>query len=89
MRCISYSSVVYLFLRLNRKLHSSVDFRCFIRVFILLGVQKKELSVIGEGCELGDKVTVKQCSIGKGCQIGAKSKLNNCVLMDYTIIGER
>lgn len=45
--------------------------------------------MIGEGCELGDKVTVKQCSIGKGCQIGAKSKLNNCVLMDYTIIGER
>ena len=60
-----------------------------IHLFILLGVQKKELSVIGEGCELGDKVTVKQCSIGKGCQIGAKSKLNNCVLMDYTIIGER
>lgn len=56
---------------------------------MFLGVQKKELSVIGEGCELGDKVTVKQCSIGKGCQIGAKSKLNNCVLMDYTIIGER
>ena len=45
--------------------------------------------MIGEGCDLGDKVTVKQCSIGKGCQIGAKSKLNNCVLMDYTIIGER
>jgi carbonic anhydrase/acetyltransferase-like protein (isoleucine patch superfamily) len=58
-------------------------------LFLFLGVQKKELSVIGEACELGDKVTVKQCSIGKGCQIGAKSKLNNCVIMDYTIIGER
>jgi NDP-sugar pyrophosphorylase family protein len=45
--------------------------------------------VIGESCELGDKVTVKQSCIGKGCQIGAKSKLNNCVVMDYAIIGER
>ena len=47
------------------------------------------MCVIGESCELGDKVTVKQSCIGKGCQIGAKSKLNNCVVMDYTIIGER
>ena len=45
--------------------------------------------MIGESCELGDKVTVKQSCIGKGCQIGAKSKLNNCVVMDYAIIGER
>ena len=54
-----------------------------------IGYHKKELSVIGEGCELGDKVTLKQCSIGKGCHIGAKSKLNNCIIMDHTIIGER
>ena len=55
----------------------------------VIGYHKKELSVIGEGCELGDKVTLKQCSIGKGCHIGAKSKLNNCIVMDHTIIGER
>ena len=48
------------------------------------GDRKNELSVIGEGCELGDKVTLKQCSIGKGCHIGAKSKLNNCIIMDHT-----
>ena len=54
-----------------------------------VGIHKKEMCVIGESCELGDKVTVKQSCIGKGCQIGAKSKLNNCVVMDYAIIGER
>ena len=55
----------------------------------VIGYHKKELSVIGEGCELGEKVTLKQCSIGKGCHIGAKSKLNNCIVMDHTVIGER
>jgi translation initiation factor eIF-2B subunit gamma len=53
------------------------------------GFQKKELSVIGDACEMGDKVTVKQCAVGKGCTIGAKSKLNNCVIMDNVTIGER
>ena len=85
------------------KLFSNNIFYCitflikFIRKFnelfyilqLLKGYHKKELSMIGEGCDLGDKVTVKQCSIGKGSQIGAKSKLNNCIIMDHTIIGER
>ena len=62
---------------------------CFFNFQNVIGYHKKELSVIGEGCELGDKVTLKQCSIGKGCHIGAKSKLNNCIIMDHTIIGER
>lgn len=54
----------------------------------IVGYHKKELSIIGEGCELGEKTLLKQCTLGKGCQIGAKSKLNNCVIMDYVTIGE-
>lgn len=54
----------------------------------LSGYHKKEQSVVGAGCEMGDKVTIKQCSIGKGCHIGAKSRLNNCVLMENVHIGE-
>jgi translation initiation factor eIF-2B subunit gamma len=52
------------------------------------GYQRKEQSVIGEECELGDKVTVKQSSVGRGCHVGARSKLNNCVIMDGVTIGE-
>ncbi len=54
-----------------------------------MGYSKKEQSVIGEGCEVGDKVTMKQCSVGAGCRIGAKTKLNNCILMDGAVVGER
>lgn len=50
--------------------------------------QKKEQTVLGEGAELSDKVTIKQCSIGKKCIIGAKCKLNNCILMDNVRVGE-
>ena len=52
------------------------------------GYQKKELSAVGERCEMGDKSVVKQCSIGHGCVIGAKSKLNNCVVMDRVRIAD-
>ena len=53
------------------------------------GYHKKEQSTIGPGSDLGEKVTVKQCTMGKDCRIGAKSKLNNCVLFDSVQIGER
>ena len=36
----------------------------------LKGYQKKELSMIGESCVLGDKVLIKQCSVGNNCQFG-------------------
>lgn len=52
------------------------------------GYQKKELSAIGDRCDMGDKSALKQCSVGNNCSIGAKSKLNNCVVMDGVKIAE-
>lgn len=57
----------------------------------LPGYLKKELSIVGEGCnyaEDGKMVTIKQCSIGANCIIGNKTKLNNCVVMDNVTIGD-
>ena len=54
----------------------------------LTGYQKKEQSVVGTGCEVGDKVTMKMCTIGRDCSIGAKVKMNNCVLMNGVKIGD-
>lgn len=50
---------------------------------------KKEQSVIGDGCELGEKITIKNSSIGNDCKIGAKSKINSCVIMGRVEIGDR
>lgn len=52
------------------------------------GFQKKEQSVVGTGCDLADKVTIKQCNVGNNCVIGAKSKLNSCIIMEGAVIGE-
>ena len=53
-----------------------------------VGYSKKEQSVIGENCLLGEKVTIKQCSIGLSCEVGGKTKLNNCILFDGAKIGD-
>jgi translation initiation factor eIF-2B subunit gamma len=53
------------------------------------GFQKKEASVIGEGCELGDKVTLKQCCVAPGARVGARSKINNCIIMEGVSVGEK
>jgi NDP-sugar pyrophosphorylase family protein len=53
------------------------------------GYRKKEQTVMGDGCDIGDKVTMKQSVVGNNCKIGARSKLNNCVLMSGVLIGER
>ncbi|CAE7567997.1 EIF2B3, partial [Symbiodinium microadriaticum] len=49
---------------------------------------KKEQSVIGEGCVLGEKITIKNSAIGSDCKIAAKSKINSCVIMGHVEIGE-
>ena len=54
----------------------------------LQGYQKKEISVLGDKSTLGNKVTLKGCSVGRDCVIGDRSKLNNCIVMDGVIIGE-
>lgn len=43
---------------------------------------------MGEGGEIGDKVTLKSCTVGKRCKIGLKSKLNQCVIMQGVQIGD-
>lgn len=51
-------------------------------------IMKKEQSLTGEGVELGEKVTLKSCTVGKRCKIGLKSKLNQCVIMQGVQIGD-
>lgn len=51
-------------------------------------LMKKEQSLVGAGSELGDKVTLKSCTVGKHCTIGLKSKLNQCVIMQGVKIGD-
>ena len=54
----------------------------------LKGYQKQELSMIGESCEMGEKVIIKQCSIGNNCQFGSSTRVNASVIFDNVIIGE-
>ena len=54
----------------------------------LKGYQKKELSMIGESCVLGDKVLIKQCSVGNNCQFGSSTRVNASVIFENVTIGE-
>lgn len=81
----------------NRSVLLLLDFRDLPQIFLsqvelpwarLKGYSKKEMSVVGEACVLGDKVTMKQSCLGAGCNVGAKTKLNSCVVMDGVVIGE-
>lgn len=54
----------------------------------ITGYRKKELSVVGDACELGEKVTIKQCIIGNNCKVGSRSKVNQCVVMAGVQIGD-
>lgn len=49
---------------------------------------RKEQSVVGEGCVLGEKITIKNSAIGNDCKIGAKTKINSCVIMGHVEIGD-
>lgn len=51
-------------------------------------IMKKEQSLVGEEVIMGDKVTLKSCTVGKRCKIGLKSKLNQCVIMQGVQIGD-
>lgn len=52
------------------------------------GYSKKEMSVIGEKCEMGEKVTMKQCCVGNSVKVGTKTKLNSCVVMNDVVVGD-
>lgn len=54
----------------------------------IIGYQRDKLSVVGTHCEIGDKVTIKQCCIGNNSKINSKSKINNCVIFGNVTIGE-
>jgi translation initiation factor eIF-2B subunit gamma len=43
---------------------------------------------LGEGVQLGERVSVKHSAVGNHCIIGDKSKVTNSVLMDHVTIGE-
>jgi translation initiation factor eIF-2B subunit gamma len=43
---------------------------------------------IGEGVQLGERVSVKHSTLGNHCSIGERAKITSCVLMDHVNIGE-
>lgn len=43
---------------------------------------------LGEGVQLGERVSIKHTAVGNHCHIGERSKVTNSVLMDHVIIGE-
>jgi translation initiation factor eIF-2B subunit gamma len=43
---------------------------------------------LGDGVQLGEKVSVKHSAVGNHCHIGDRSKVTNSVLMDHVSIGE-
>lgn len=44
--------------------------------------------VLGEGVQLGERVSVKHSAVGRHCHIGDRSKIINTVIMDHVSIGE-
>ncbi|CAM9170877.1 unnamed protein product [Ascophyllum nodosum] len=52
------------------------------------GFRPKDSTLVGEGCHIGPKGTLKLSVIGQHCKVGAKAKINNCVIMDSVTIGD-
>ncbi|KAL6765072.1 eukaryotic translation initiation factor 2B gamma [Haematococcus lacustris] len=44
--------------------------------------------VLGEGCTLGDKASIKRSVLGANCRLGANVKVINSVLQDGVVIGD-
>ena len=43
---------------------------------------------VGEGVQLGERVSIKHSAVGNHCCIGERSKITNSVLMDHVSVGE-
>ncbi|CAM9441457.1 unnamed protein product [Ectocarpus sp. 12 AP-2014] len=52
------------------------------------GFRPKDSTLVGEGCHLGPKGTLKFSVLGQACKIGEKAKINNCIIMDGVTIGD-
>ncbi|CAM9261058.1 unnamed protein product [Pylaiella littoralis] len=50
------------------------------------GFRPKDSTLVGEGCHIGPKGTLKLSVIGRQCKIGEKAKINNCIVMDGVTI---
>ncbi|PNH00047.1 Translation initiation factor eIF-2B subunit gamma, partial [Tetrabaena socialis] len=44
--------------------------------------------ILGEGCAVGDKSSIKRSVLGSGCRLGANVKVINSVLMDGVALGD-
>lgn len=44
--------------------------------------------ILGEGCVLGDKSSIKRSVLGSGCKLGANVKIINSVLQDGVVVGD-
>lgn len=53
------------------------------------GFRPKDSTLVGDGCHLGAKGTLKFSVIGNKCTIGVKAKINNCIIMDGVTIGDK
>ena len=45
-------------------------------------------SMVGEGCNISEKVSIKKSILGKHVTIGDKVKITNSVIMDHVTIKE-
>jgi len=54
----------------------------------LHGLKKRDQSVIGKECQLGQKVNIKGSVLGERCVVGDKAKINNCIIMENVQIGQ-
>ncbi|CAN0115807.1 unnamed protein product [Scytosiphon promiscuus] len=73
---------------INRELLTTRDFTDKCPWSMPGGFRPKDSTLVGEGCHLGPKGTLKFSVIGRQCKIGEKAKINNCIIMDGVTIGD-
>lgn len=44
--------------------------------------------IVGFGCKLGDRATLKRSVMGRRCRVGSSAKVSNCVVHDDVTIGD-
>ena len=46
-------------------------------------------TLVGRGCALGAKLTLRSSTVGENCTVGDKCRLNGVVIMDGAVLGEQ
>mmetsp|Transcript_22976 Transcript_22976/g.29996 ORF Transcript_22976/g.29996 Transcript_22976/m.29996 type:complete len:443 (-) Transcript_22976:66-1394(-) len=73
------------YFQLNKEIIASPRVQLFGQ---LQGLRRRDQTVVGKDCQLGQKVNIKGSVLGDKCSIGTKAKINNCIIMDNVRIGD-